>query len=69
MSLFETTYNFATGELTITKYLGEESYAVVRVQRDGSCMLYEIPQYGGEERAVGKFANPCLALDEADKWT
>ncbi len=31
--------------------------------------LYEVPQYGGEERFYGRFKTKKEATDEADKWT
>ncbi len=62
------TTKYVDGVLEITKSLGEESYAIVRMTRDGTCTLYEIPMYGGPERHIGEFPNACLAFDEANTW-
>jgi hypothetical protein len=42
-------------EVFVESY-GEEAYGVVYELEDGSFSVYEIPQYGGEERHEGNFA-------------
>ena len=47
----------------------EEGGFVIKFTRDGSFLLFEIPQYGGEERFFGKFLSIYDALETAQKWT
>lgn len=47
----------------------EEGGSIIRCHRDGRIELFEIPQYGGEERPYGNFPTICAALDVASKWT
>lgn len=47
----------------------EEGGPIVRCFPDGRIELFEIPQYGGEERPYGNYPTICAALAEADKWT
>lgn len=59
---------YIDGVLTLTD-LSEGGGALIRINRDGTCLLYEIPMYGGDERYHGAYTNPCLALDVAATWT
>jgi len=47
----------------------EEGGTTIRVERTGKAKLYEIPQYGGDERYVGEYNSVCDALDVAAKMT
>ena len=45
------------------KSYGEESYGIVYKLEDGSFSVYEVPQYGGEERHQKDFS--AYKLEEA----
>lgn len=47
----------------------EEGGPIVRCFPDGRIELYEVPQYGGEERFYGNYPTVCAALKEAESWT
>jgi len=59
---------YRDGILEITNF-SEGGGSIIRIDRSGQCALYEVPQYGGDERFEGYYPNVCLALDEAAKWT
>jgi hypothetical protein len=59
---------YENGVLELTD-LREEGGAIVRCRRGGYCDLFEVPQYGGEERFAGSFTCPVDALELAAKWT
>lgn len=48
-------------ELVYEYSYGEESYGLVYKNEDGLYAVYEIPQYGGEER----FCKTCASLEDA----
>jgi len=47
----------------------EEGGPIVRCYPDGRIELFEVPQYGGEERPYGNYPTLCAALKEAETWT
>lgn len=47
----------------------EEGGFVIKFARDGGILLFEIPQYGGDERFFGTFLSIYDALETAQKWT
>jgi hypothetical protein len=59
---------YVDGVLEITNF-SEGGGALIRVDRSGQCALYEVPQYGGEERFEGYYPNVCLALDASANWS
>ena len=61
-------YNKESGELTLTDIF-EEGGAVIKMDRTGKVKLYEIPQYGGDERFVGEYTNVVEAIEISNKWT
>ena len=48
---------------------GEEAYGIVYEDNEGFYHVYEIPQYGGEERFVEKFTIHALAIKCATSFT
>lgn len=50
-------------------HIFEEGGFVIKCARDGGFLLFEIPQYGGEERFFGTFLSIYDALETAQKWT
>jgi len=47
----------------------EDGGGVVRCHPDGRIELFEVPQYGGDERPIGNYPTVCAAFAEAAKWT
>ncbi|WP_139313523.1 hypothetical protein [Rhodoferax antarcticus] len=47
----------------------EDGGGIVRCFTDGRIELFEVPQYGGNERSYGNYPTVCAALEEAKKWT
>ena len=47
----------------------EEGGGIVRCHPDGRIELFEVPQYGGEERPHGNYPTINAAFAEAKKWT
>lgn len=47
----------------------EDGGPIIRCYADGRIELFEVPQYGGEERPYGNYPTICAALDEGIKWT
>jgi len=47
----------------------EEGGGIVRCYPDGKIELFEVPQYGGEERPWGYYPTICAAFAEAKTWT
>ena len=43
--------------------------AIVRCYPDGRIELFEVPQYGGGERAHGNYPTICAAFKETASWT
>ena len=56
-------------KLVFQKYLGEDSYFLVYLQEDGSYAVYEIPQYGGEERFVEHTNDLVSAIRLGESFT
>ena len=47
----------------------EEGGGVVRCFPCGRIELFEVPQFGGEERSIGNYPTICAAFAEAKRWT
>ena len=49
--------------------LFQDGGLLVRCWLDGRIELFQISQYGGEERSHGNFPTINAAIKEAEKWT
>jgi hypothetical protein len=63
------TIQFQADRVLIEGSSWEESGAMVEVLPDGTCRLFEIPQYGGAPRYYNSFDNLFEAMNEAESWT
>jgi len=62
------TAKFEDGVLELSS-ISECGGPVVRCFPDGRIELFEIPQYGGEERKYGNYPTVCAALKVAETFT
>ena len=46
----------------------EDGGPIVRCFPDGRIELFEVPQYGGEERSYGNYPTICAALAVGKTW-
>lgn len=56
------------GELEISN-LFEEGGWIIKVSKDNLFRLYEVPQFGGEERYIDSYPNIMEAIKEGESWT
>lgn len=56
------------GQLALFEVIEEGGWSI-KCQTDGTFDLYEIPQYGGEERFFDTYTNLLEAIKKGRSWT